>query len=154
MRMQPLELLYKKATLNSFAKFTGKQLCQSLFFNLFEKQKETLPTVFTSSQIFYLANFDGAADRVTSQSSKWTDFYWDHEEADIKMFAYFKFLCDNIRLSRAIIVLLDTDARVISLYQSVTKPYNLRCNMVQNWYRWPSEIHSYTRINFRIRITN
>ena len=35
--MQPPELLYKKATLNSFAKFTGKQLCQSLFFNLFEK---------------------------------------------------------------------------------------------------------------------
>ena len=37
------------------------------------------------------------------------------------MFAtYIKFLCDNIRLDRVIIVLLHTDVVVISLYQSVT----------------------------------
>ena len=34
LQKQPLELLYKKkAALKHFAKFTGKQLCQSLFLN-------------------------------------------------------------------------------------------------------------------------
>ena len=41
-------------------------------------------------------------------------FYYDHEEADTKMFTYIEFLCDNIRLSKIFIVSLDTDARVIS----------------------------------------
>ena len=36
------------------------------------------------------------------------------------MFAYIKFLCDNIRLKRVIIVSLDSDVAGISLYQSVT----------------------------------
>ena len=30
---QPLEVLRKKGVLRNFAKFTGKHLCQSLFFN-------------------------------------------------------------------------------------------------------------------------
>ena len=30
---QPLEVLSKKGVLKNFAKFTGKQMCQSLFFN-------------------------------------------------------------------------------------------------------------------------
>ena len=30
---QPLEVFYKKVVLRHFAKFTGKHLCQSLFFN-------------------------------------------------------------------------------------------------------------------------
>ena len=30
---QPPEVFYKKGTLKNFAKFTGKHLCQSLFFN-------------------------------------------------------------------------------------------------------------------------
>ena len=30
---QPLEAFYKKGVLKNFAKFTGKYLCQSLFFN-------------------------------------------------------------------------------------------------------------------------
>ena len=29
---QPLEMIYKKDVLENFAKFTGKHLCQSLFF--------------------------------------------------------------------------------------------------------------------------
>ena len=41
------------------------------------------------------------------------------------------------------------------LYIKVSLNFNiLGCNMVQNWYRLQSEIYSYTRINFRIRITN
>ena len=58
-----------------------------------------MPNVLTFSQIIYLANFDGAADRVTSQSSERIYFYYDHEEADTKMFAYIKFLYDTIRLN-------------------------------------------------------
>ena len=30
---QPPEILFKKGVLRNFAKFTGKHLCQSLFFN-------------------------------------------------------------------------------------------------------------------------
>ena len=30
---QPPEVLYKKGVLRNFSKFTGKHLCQSLFFN-------------------------------------------------------------------------------------------------------------------------
>ena len=41
------------------------------------------------------------------------------------------------------------------LYIKVSLNFNiLGCNMVQNWYLLQSEIYSYTRINFRIRITN
>ena len=40
------------------------------------------------------------ADRVRSQRSERIYFYCNHEEADTKMFAYVKFLCDNIRLNR------------------------------------------------------
>ena len=36
------------------------------------------------------------------------------------MFAYTKFLCDNIRLSRVTTVSPDTDVAVMSLYESVT----------------------------------
>ena len=75
--------------------------------------------VFISSQTIYLANLDGATERVTSQISERTDCYCDHEEAGTKMFAYIKFLCDDIRLNM-IIVSPDTDVTVMSLYQSVT----------------------------------
>ena len=86
---------------------------------VFQKQRETLPKVLTSFQTIYLTNLDGAADCVTSQSSETIDFYCDHEEADTKIFAYIKFLCDNNRLSRVTIFLLDTDVAMISLYESV-----------------------------------
>ena len=76
----------------------------------------TLPYVLVSSQTIYLANLDGATDRITSWSSKRIDFYCNHEEADTKIFAYIKFLCDNIRLNRIIIVSPDTDVTLISLY--------------------------------------
>ena len=39
---------------------------------------------------------DSATDCVTSQSSERVHFYCNHEETDAKMFAYLKFLCDNI----------------------------------------------------------
>ena len=55
-----------------------------------------------------------------SQSSERVDFYGNHEEADTKMFAYIKFLCDNILLSRVAIVSPDADVAVISLYESFT----------------------------------
>ena len=40
------EVLYKKGVLRNFAKFTGKHLCQSLFFNRNFIKKETLAQVF------------------------------------------------------------------------------------------------------------
>ena len=67
---------------------------------LFQKLRETMPNVLASSQTIYLANRDGATDRATNQSSERIDFYCDHEEAVLKMYAYIKFLCDNIRLNR------------------------------------------------------
>ena len=72
--------------------------------------------ILTSPQTICLLNLDGAADRVTSQDSERIDFYCYYEEADTKMFAYIKFLCDNIRLNRIIILSPDTDVTVISLY--------------------------------------
>ena len=78
-----------------------------------------MPEVLTSFQTNYLANLDGATYRVTSQRSERIDFYCNHEEGDSKMFAYIKFLYDNICLNR-IIVSPDSDVAVISLYQGVT----------------------------------
>ena len=48
---QPLELFCKKGALRDFAKFTGKYMCQSLFFNKVPGRwnfikKETLAQVF------------------------------------------------------------------------------------------------------------
>ena len=81
------------------------------WWNTFSKKIETLPKVLTSFQTIYLTNLDGATDRVTSQSSERIDFYCDHKEAYTKMFAYIKFICDNIRPSRVIIGSPDTDLR-------------------------------------------
>ena len=47
---------------------------------LFQKWRETLLYLLTSSQSIYLVNLDGTKDRVTSQSSKKIDFYCNHEE--------------------------------------------------------------------------
>ena len=41
---QPPEVFCKKVVLKNFAKFTGKRLCQSLFFN--KVKKESLVQVF------------------------------------------------------------------------------------------------------------
>ena len=72
--------------------------------------------ILTSSQTIYLSNVDGAADRVTNQSSDRIDFYCDHDEAGTKISAYIKFLCDDICLNRIIIVSPDTDVTVMSLH--------------------------------------
>ena len=77
-----------------------------------------MPIVLTSSQTNYLGNFDCATDGVASQSMERIHFYCDHEEADTKMFAYIKFLCDNIRRNRVIIVSPDSNVAVISFDQS------------------------------------
>ena len=77
---------------------------------------ETFPKVLTSSE----TNLDGTTDRVASRSSERINFYCDQEDGSTKMFVYIKFLCDNIRLNRVIIVSPDFDVGVISLYQSVT----------------------------------
>ena len=79
-----------------------------------------MPSIFTSFQTNYSTNLDGATDRVTRQSSERIRFYCDHEAAKTNMFANIKFLCDNIRMNRVIIVSSDSDVAVISLYQSVT----------------------------------
>ena len=48
---QPLEVFCKKKVLRNFEKFTGKHLCESLFFNKVEAcnfiKKETLAQVFS-----------------------------------------------------------------------------------------------------------
>ena len=67
----------------------------------------------------YLANLEGATYRITSQRSEGIDFYCNPEETDSQMFAYIKFLYDNICLNR-IIVSPNSDVAVISLYQSLT----------------------------------
>ena len=41
------EVLQKKGALRNFAKFTGKHLCQSLFFNKVAGLKKTLVQVFS-----------------------------------------------------------------------------------------------------------
>ena len=70
------------------------------------------------------------------------------------MFAYIKFLCDNIRLSRVTIVSPDTDVTEISLYESVTNHTFLDAI----WFKAGAEDdHRYihlTSISFRSRITN
>ena len=71
--------------------------------------------ILTSPQTICLLNLDGAADRVTSQDSERIDFYCYYEEADTKMFAYIKFLCDNIRLNRIIIFSPDADVTITNL---------------------------------------
>ena len=89
---------------------------------VFQKQRETLSDILTSFQTIYLTNFDSATDRVTSQSSERIDFYCNHEEADTKMFAYIKFLCDNIRLSKVTIVSPDTAQKMkFSIKDSFSK---------------------------------
>ena len=67
--------------------------------HLFQKWGGTLPNFLTFSETIYLANLDGAPDRVTSQSSERIYFYYDHKEADTKLFAYIKFLYDTICLN-------------------------------------------------------
>ena len=69
---------------------------------LFQKCRETLLNVLTSSQTIYLATLDDATDRLTSQSSERSDC--DHEVADAKMVAYIKFFCDSSCLNRVVIV--------------------------------------------------
>ena len=68
-----------------------------------------------SSETIYLANLDGTTDRVTSQSSERIHIYCDHEDTDIKMFAYFKLRCDNIPLNMVIIISPGSDVTVIKV---------------------------------------
>ena len=83
---------------------------------IFQKLRETLPNVLTSSQ----TNLDGITDRVTSKTSERIGLYCNQEEGNTKIFVYIKFVCDNIRLNRVIIVSQNSNIAVISLYQSVT----------------------------------
>ena len=68
------------------------------------------------------------------------------------MFLYVNFFFENIRLNRVITASPDTDVVVISLYQTVTNLTFLDAIWFKEK-RW-SEIHPYTPISFRIRITN
>ena len=63
----------------------------------------------------YLANLDSGTDRVTSQNIERTDYYWDHEKADTKMFSFYVYSSEKGHH-----FFPDSDAAVISLYQSVT----------------------------------
>ena len=74
-----------------------------------------MPKVLIFFQTNYLENLDGAAYRVTSQRREIIGFYCNDEEADSKIFAYIKFLYDNIWW-----LIFASDVTVISLYQSAT----------------------------------
>ena len=70
------------------------------------------------------------------------------------MFAYTKFLFDNIRLSRVTIVSPDTDVKVMSLYESLDNLTFLDAI----WFKAGAEDEqryiTYTSISFRIKPTN
>ena len=51
LQKQPPDVFYKKAVLKNFVKFTGKHLCQSLFFNT---------VAGTNESAIGLDHFDGA----------------------------------------------------------------------------------------------
>ena len=90
---------------------------------LYQKWRETLPNVLASSQTIDLANLDGATDKVVQQTKvvKELIFVATTKKLTQKCLRmYIKFLCNNIRLKRVIIVSRDTDAVVISLYQNGT----------------------------------
>ena len=61
------------------------------------------------------------------------------------MFAYTKFLCDNIRLSRVTIVSPDRCCGDIFTWKC-HYPYILKCNMVHNWCWRRSEIYTPTHL--------
>ena len=48
---QPLEMFCKKYFLRNFAKFTGKHLCQSLFFNKVAGPTKFLRTTFLTERL-------------------------------------------------------------------------------------------------------
>ena len=119
--MQEIEIIGNRKIPTSFQNYLGNSNNKiNLVKYVFQKQRKTLPKVLNSFQTIYLTNLDGATDRVKSQGNKRINFYCDRKESGTKMFAYIKFLCDNIRLSRVAIVSPDTDVAVISLYESVT----------------------------------
>ena len=110
----------KLLIIKNFQSNLGIQTIKQTWWNTFSKNGEKhFPNVLTSSQTNYLANLDGATDYEASQSSERIGFYCDYEETDTKIVAHIKFLCDNIHLSRVIVVSPDSDVAVISLYQSV-----------------------------------
>ena len=83
---------------------------------VFQKWKKNIAIRFNFLSNHLLANLDGATDYVTSQSSERIDFHCNHDKADTKMFTHIKFLCDNTRLNKIIIVSPDTDVTVISFH--------------------------------------
>ena len=126
---QKTQLIYRKLKLLITENFKSHfkvtltiRTIKPTWWNTFSKKwRELLPHVLTSCQTICLANLDGATDRAVSQNSEKTGFYCDQGEADTKIFAYIRFLCDNIRLNRIIIVSPDTDVTVISLYKYAFK---------------------------------
>ena len=108
--------------------------------------------VLTSSQTNYLTNLDGATDRVTSQSSERIQFYCNAEKLQ---------KCLHMSNSSVIIFVWTESSlfrQTLMLQWYLIKVsltlHILRCIMVQSCYRWRSEVYSYTRSSFKIRITN
>ena len=50
-KKQPPEVFYKKGFLRNFEKFTGKHLCQSLFFNKVASLAKFLRTLFLTEHL-------------------------------------------------------------------------------------------------------
>ena len=100
--------------LNSFKKQRAESEENLISSTILRKLRLMQKNGFLIKSTVYLANLDGATDRVTNQSSERNGFYCDHEETDTKMLAHIKFLCDNIRLNRVTNVSPDSGVVVIS----------------------------------------
>ena len=55
MLKQPLEVFYEKGVPRNFTKFTGKHLCQSLFFNKVAglRHLRAIASVYVSAELFW-----------------------------------------------------------------------------------------------------
>ena len=118
----------------------------------FQKWRETLPNVLTSSQAIYVAKIDSATGLVTSQSmtqkclpnvssSFVIIFVWTGSSL-VHWWSCTHWCCGDI-----------THWCCRDIFTPKRHKHNtLRCNMIQNWYQCRSKI--YTRISFRIMVTN
>ena len=110
-----LELLITPKFQSHFKATLGIGTINPTSWNNFPKNGEKYCQMFQPPlKPYFWANLYGVIARLTSQSSEITDFYCDHKKADTKMLVYIKFLCDDIRSNRVIIVLPDTDVVMIS----------------------------------------
>ena len=141
-QMQEIEITGNRKVPPSFQSYLPNKT--SLVKYVFQKQRETLSKVLTSSQTIYITNLYGGTDRVTSQAKVMKEliFIVTTKKLTQKCFSYIKFLCDNIRLIRYLYMKVPFTLHSQTQYGSKLVPKTIR------------DIYTYTSISFRIRITN